>query len=434
MVKTLATGLQAASVDFATLHKQYHPVLAVVKEMIGVVPNCDPILEIWPPAFRSYNVLVPNLFNLPNVLFTSRSFKSSIGLAMYSASRAAACAYCMSHTCSFALRRGVSADAITGKRTPKEQAVVDLATGLATIPASLNMEQVRMAGTFFTDTEVEWLALAASMMGFLNKFMNAMGIQLEQDAIDDTASVLSVTGWTPGQHAQGDYRITKTSTPPQDNLFTYLRVVKQAPGAIALEKKWTRDVPYSYALVSDYLQNRVGYSFPILKPITQRRVVRAIATVIADNLNKELTVVGLKTKMLAGYIFSRIVANDALTNEMKNISYQLAPDLATETYDRLDAIARWEIPQDSLSCKEAIASVQIQLNVSEKEAVALMLALAASPSPALLSESVVETILSQMEPAAIVETVAWLSVLQLLHRLNSYYSVIFGLPKASLRN
>ena len=154
MVKTLATGLRAASVDFATLHKQYHPVLAVVKEMIGVIPNCDPVLEIWPPAFRSYNVLVPNLFNLPNVLFTNRSFKESVGLA---------------------LRRGLRADAITGKRTAKEQAVVDLATGLATIPASLTMQEIRTARSFFTAVEVEWLVACRKHDGFSEQVYECNG-------------------------------------------------------------------------------------------------------------------------------------------------------------------------------------------------------------------------------------------------------------------
>ena len=42
------------------LHQQYGSVLELVRTLIGVVPNCDPYLEIWPTAFRTYNVLVPN--------------------------------------------------------------------------------------------------------------------------------------------------------------------------------------------------------------------------------------------------------------------------------------------------------------------------------------------------------------------------------------
>src|SRR4051812_8521260 len=335
MIKTLAAGLQSASVDFETLHKHYNPVLSLVKELIGIIPNCDPILEIWPPGFRSYNLLVPNLFNLPNLLFGNKSFKASVGLAMYTASKTAACAYCTAHACSFALRRGASSDAIKGVRTPKEQAVVTLAEGLSRIPADLTIDDIRVVKQYFTDSQVEWLVLSVSMMGFLNKFMNTMGIELEQDAINDTAAVLAQTGWNPGKHVNGEYRITKATTPKQDNLLTYLRVIRQAPGAISLEKKWTRGVPDNYSEAANYLKAHTGYSFPFLKPITQGRVVRTIASVLHDNLNKELTTVVLKIKMLTGYIFAKVVRNDALTNEVKDMAAQLAPELNDETYTKL---------------------------------------------------------------------------------------------------
>ena len=126
MEKTLADSLQSASVDWNTLHKKYSPQLNLVRELIGVIPNCDPILEIWQPGFRAYNLLVPNMFNLPNTVFGNKSFKAAVGLAMYASSKAA-CAYCTAHTCSFALRRGTRTEAIAGMRTEKEQAVVSLA-------------------------------------------------------------------------------------------------------------------------------------------------------------------------------------------------------------------------------------------------------------------------------------------------------------------
>ena len=84
---TLAEGLQSASVDWGTLHRKYSPQLNLVRELIGIVPNCDPLLEIWPPGFRTYNLLVPNMFNLPNTLFGSKSFKASMGLAMYASNK-----------------------------------------------------------------------------------------------------------------------------------------------------------------------------------------------------------------------------------------------------------------------------------------------------------------------------------------------------------
>jgi len=130
---TLADHLKAAAIDWKTLHKNYNTLLNIVKELLGVMPNCDPFLEIWPPGFRTYNLLVPNMFNLPATLFGSKSFKASLGLAMWASSKDS-CAYCTAHTCSFALRRGLSSEAIVGVRTEKEQAVVALSEGLSNIP------------------------------------------------------------------------------------------------------------------------------------------------------------------------------------------------------------------------------------------------------------------------------------------------------------
>ena len=421
--KTLADGLKSASVDWQTLHADYNPLLNLVRELIGIIPNCDPTLEIWPPGFRTYNLLVPNLFNLPNTIFGNKSFKASMGLAMYASSKAA-CAYCTAHTCSFALRRGARAEAIAGVRTEQEQAVVTLAEKLAQIPSSLMLTDVEAVLQYFSASQTEWLVYSISMMGFLNKFMNAMGIELEQEAINDTAELLSETGWNPGIHAPNGYNITKPGAPKQDNLFTYLRIIRQAPGAVAWEKKWTKDVPSEQGAASEYLKQHTGYSFPILTPIKQKRVVRTLAVVLKDNLDQKATVTGLKMKMYAGYIFSTLVYNDLLKKEIRNLSANLAPDLNHAKFELLNEISHMEIPFDNASCENAIASLQQQLSLTEKEAAIILLGVSASYSPAQNNDAVTETALKYMEPAAIVETVVWLSVLQLLNRLSGYYRVM----------
>src|SRR6185295_13692745 len=155
MPTTIAESLKPAAVDWETLHSNYNPLLNLVRELIGIIPNCDPILEIWQPGFRTYNLLVPNMFNLPNTLFGDKDFKASVGLAMYASSKAA-CAYCTAHACSFALRRGARREAISGIRTPREKAVVALAEGLARIPAKLTTVEIDAVKEHFTAEQTEW--------------------------------------------------------------------------------------------------------------------------------------------------------------------------------------------------------------------------------------------------------------------------------------
>jgi hypothetical protein len=423
MAKTLAEILKPASVDWNTLHNNYNPQLHLVRELIGVIPNCDPTLEIWPPGFRTYNLLVPNMFNLPTTVFGGKAFKASMGLAMYASSKAA-CAYCTAHACSFALRRGARREAIAGSRNAKEQAVVALAEGLAHIPSRLTLSDVEVVKQHFTPKETEWLVFSISMMGFLNKFMSTMGVELEQEAINDTAELLSGTGWQPGIHAGNDYKVTKSTAPQKDNFFTYLRIIRHAPGAVLWEKKWTRNVPLHYSGAAEYLKQHTGYRFPVLEPVKEGRVVRTLATVLRDNLDEELTITGLKTKIYAGYVFSTLIENDKLKTELKNLSANLAPEPNSELFNQLEVIAQMEIPDDTPTCNKIMDSLQQQLSLTEKEAAVLFLAIASSYSPSRVNEAVIETTLNYVEPAGVVEIVVWLSVLQLLNRLSSYYTLI----------
>ncbi|NJR42453.1 MAG: hypothetical protein HC767_07120 [Akkermansiaceae bacterium] len=49
-----------------------------------------------------------------------------------------------------------------------------------------------------SEEHAEWIALGVGMMGFLNKFMDAMGVELEQGAVDDVGDIIGPTGWTIG--------------------------------------------------------------------------------------------------------------------------------------------------------------------------------------------------------------------------------------------
>ncbi|MGH8999652.1 MAG: hypothetical protein ACRDY7_09705 [Acidimicrobiia bacterium] len=84
--------LRDSMVTWDELDRRYHALLQLVDKLLGVVPNCDPYLEIWPPAFRTYNIMVPNLLNLPVPVFgIGGPPPGVVGLAMYVASRTAEC-------------------------------------------------------------------------------------------------------------------------------------------------------------------------------------------------------------------------------------------------------------------------------------------------------------------------------------------------------
>src|SRR4051812_6035776 len=183
---TLASLLKADRVPMEILDEKYGSLLKLVRTLIGVVPNCDAYLEIWPPAFRTYNVMVPNLLNLPFLVWGLGAPRSTVGLAMYVSSRAAGCAYCSAHSCSFALRRGATVEqvrsALEAERslTAADRAAVRVAHALAALPASIDDEARADLHRHFSASDVEWVVLAIAMMGFLNKAMDALGVPLEE--------------------------------------------------------------------------------------------------------------------------------------------------------------------------------------------------------------------------------------------------------------
>ena len=202
--QALVELLEQEAVPFETLHARYGPLLELVRKLLGVVPNCDPYLEIWPPAFRTYNVMVPNLLNLPLMVWGLGAPRSTVGLAMYVSSRAAGCMYCSAHSCTFALRRGATVDEVASALddapalTDADRAAVRVARALAVTPAVIDGEDRAELQRHFSETDAEWIVLSIAMMGFLNKAMDALGVPLEEDTVSEVTSVISPSGWTAG--------------------------------------------------------------------------------------------------------------------------------------------------------------------------------------------------------------------------------------------
>src|SRR5215208_5074704 len=178
--------LEQDAVPFETLHARYGSLLELVRKLIGVVPNCDRYLEIWPAAFRTYNVMVPNLLNLPLLVWGLGAPRSTVGLAMYAASRAAGCMYCSAHACSFALRRGATAEQVMASLggeqslSARDRAAVRVARALAVVPAAIDEQARADLGRHLSEADAEWVVLSIAMMGWLNKMMDALGVPLEE--------------------------------------------------------------------------------------------------------------------------------------------------------------------------------------------------------------------------------------------------------------
>lgn len=298
---TLAALLHGDAVAWDVLHDRHGPLLELVRSLLGVVPNCDRYLEIWEPAFRTYNIMVPNFLNLPVSIFGLGGPPAEVvGMGMYVTSRTAECPYCAAHACSFALRRGASPEKMARALVPDadnfnagELATVAVARSLARIPCELTTQERDALIAAYGDDDAEWIVLAVVMMGFLNKFMNAIGVELEQSIVSEVSATLG-DDWNAGvAGADLDPDAQLAAMPPVDNLRTKLRMVPLLPKALRQDMRWQRGVPARWPDVGRYLHDLVGHDFPVLAKVRHRRAIKSIASMLRENLNPNTTVIGL---------------------------------------------------------------------------------------------------------------------------------------------
>ncbi|MFY9824116.1 MAG: hypothetical protein WAM82_22255 [Thermoanaerobaculia bacterium] len=413
MPETLARSLQPSAVGLSRLDQEYGPLLQLVRLVIGIVPNCDSLLAIWPLGFRSYNLLVPNLLNLPFSIWGWGPPLVPLGLAVYTASWTARCSYCTAHTCSFALRRGAPPESLTGNRGPAENAAVAAAEALARIPCAFTRQHKDELRRHFSARNAEGIALGVALMGFLNKFMDAVGVDLEEPAVREVSPVLLPTGWTTGKHRVDGEPSADPKFQPRpgggDTLATKLAFLRYVPAAVKLEGTWTRGVPSRWPAVGSYLEAQTGHDFPLLAKVSSQRAVKAIATVLRDNLAAADSRLGLPVKLLAGLVYATAVGDETLAAEARKLALRTSPPVTGET---LQAVARFAADPEAEP-----ASLP---GLDRAAVLALRLAKAISPSPATVPPALLAEVAEGLSPEAQIELVVWVSIQQALHRLGCY--------------
>ena len=410
MAATLAEAIHGERITWEELHERYDPVLQMVDVLIGVVPNCDTYLEVWPVGFRTYNLMVPNFLNLPASLFGRSAPKDIVGLGMYVSSRAASCNYCSAHTCSFALRRGSSADAVTGAdRTEAEAAAVAVAEALSTDPhhyrPALRDELLR----HHTPADAEWIVMGVAMMGFLNKFMDAMGVELEAESVGDVSDLISPTGWSVGQHDWADSELADASSdglPPTDSARGLLRVLRNAPGAVRLERRWMDGMPSDGAAARRRIAEDWAYDEPLLTHMLHAKPRRALAAMLRHNLDPDQSELGIGAKALAALVYATHAGNGLLAGRSAALAETCGIDPRVVDAARVGV----DLTDDAPAMDDRTTAI-------------VAAALAMSPSPSVVDATAIDTVTSQLSAPEIVELAVWISVTQLQHRLALWYGL-----------
>lgn len=167
-------------------------------------------------------------------------------------------------------------------------------------------------------------------------------------------------------------------------------------------------MPSSWPKVGRFLAERTGHDFPVLARHHHSRAIQSVASTLRENLDPTTTGLGLDLKVLSGLIFAELVGDDVLKQDVR----ALAPKNGVSE-ERMAAALRFATDASAASLFD-----------DDKTRAVLVVAKAASPSPVEVDADVVATCKEAgLSAADIVELVTWISVLQMLHRLSSFYAV-----------
>lgn len=397
----------------------YSSVLSLVQHMIGVQPTCDMVLEIWPPCFACYNIIVPNFLNFPQSLLGAPGAVDArlISLAMYASSRANQCAYCTSHCCSFAVRRGVDPAALRNMLeelndnnneqknilSAQEQVVVKLSYGLGTVPCSLTKDVLSQARQVLSESQLEWLVAATAMFGFFNKLMDGLGIPLETDTYQETVDLMDTqfqVGDAAGAMLDSQGQATKQQRmppPDKDNWTNYIDILYQGlrpGGALALNEILLEGVPVRGKDCCVHLEQLCGCSFDgVLQSLQHDRFRRAVAGVVAKNFVSDNLPLHLKAHV--GIQYCDILENPVLSQELDRVMQFSSVPLANH-----------HLESDFFKLVMRVAKVL-------------------SHAPSRMTPVLVEQTRQSknLTPLKLVELVSFLATVQMLHRIVSYQVV-----------
>jgi len=133
------------------------------------------------------------------------SLKRLVG---YISSNVAGCRYCQAHTIRAAERYGAEQEQLNNIWDYKthasfndaERAALDLALAASTIPNGVDDAISDNMRKHWDDGEIVEILGVIALFGYLNRWNDSMGTQMEAGAVESGEKFLSRKGWTVGKH------------------------------------------------------------------------------------------------------------------------------------------------------------------------------------------------------------------------------------------
>ncbi len=174
------------------------------EETLGFCPNSVRTMHHRPRI--AYAFIEMNKAVMENKGRVTSALKRMVG---YISSQATGCRYCEAHTIRAAERYGASQEQLDNiwdyKTHPAfnaaERAALDLALHASTVPNSVTDVIAEEARKHWDEGEIVEIMGVIALFGYLNRWNDSMGTEMEGGAIDSGKELLSKKGWEVGKHA-----------------------------------------------------------------------------------------------------------------------------------------------------------------------------------------------------------------------------------------
>jgi uncharacterized peroxidase-related enzyme len=183
--------------------KDFQDLIMFFNETLGFCPNSVKTMYHRPSI--AYAFIELNKAVMENKGSVTSSLKRLIG---YISSNAAGCRYCQAHTIRAAERYGAEAEKmnhIWDFRThdtfsEAERAALEFTLASSIIPNSVDDTIAENLRLHWNDGEIVEILGVIALFGYLNRWNDSMGTELEKDAIASGEKHLKQKDWTPGKH------------------------------------------------------------------------------------------------------------------------------------------------------------------------------------------------------------------------------------------
>lgn len=172
-------------------------------ETLGFTPNSLFTMMRRPRIARAF--LEMNQAVMENKGRITSSLKRELA---YLSSMTAGCRYCEAHAIRAADRYGSESTRLEHiwdyktheSFTEGERAIFDLAIAASTVPNGVNDEIASRMREHWDEGEIVEVMGVVALFGYLNRWNDSMGTQLEEPAADDGNKFLGKAGWNRGKH------------------------------------------------------------------------------------------------------------------------------------------------------------------------------------------------------------------------------------------